>query len=209
MWRLSLMAVDKKLSNVGWRPFGMVIQVNFLRLIFLLDNGRLGKVMGAKVETTSNNENVISDDLNLSQIFNNYFESAIGKLEIKECHASSEVNANYRSKDGVDVAVEKYKDRPSIKMINKDVLFESRFSIKVIRKSDLENVASNLNSKKAGTFENIPTKVLYRHASVLPCVSKVVERINQKQFLSFKDEFLFPYLCAIGKKHPICYSITY
>ena len=187
----------------------MVIRANFLRLPFLLDNGRLGKVMGAKVETTSNNENVISDDFNLSQIFNNYFKSAIGKLEIKKCDASSDVNANYRSKDGVGVVVEKYKDHASIKMINKNALFESCFSIKVIRKSDMENEDSNLNPKKAGTFENTPTKVLYQPASVLPCVSKVVERINQKQFLSFMDEFLFPYLCAIGKKHPLCSFVTY
>ena len=48
----------------------------------------------------------------------NYFKSAIGKLGIKECEASSDVNANFRSKDAVDVAIEKYKDHPGIKMIN-------------------------------------------------------------------------------------------
>ena len=53
-----------------------------------------------------NNENVISDDIKLAQTLNNYFESALGKLEIKECEASSDMNPSSRSKDGVSVAIE-------------------------------------------------------------------------------------------------------
>ena len=142
------------------------------------------------------------------------------------------MNANPRSKVGVDVAIEKYKDHPSIKMINENVSFESRFRFKEIRESDIKKEVSNLDSKKAGTFGNIPTKVLkdssdicnsilqvygilrngishygkqnfpknlklvditpvykkkdptlvenYRPVSILPCVSKVFERIIQK-----------------------------
>ena len=84
----------------------------------------------------------------------------VGQFGIKECEGSSDVNANSRSKDGVDVAIEKYKDHPSIKMINENVSFESCFSFKEIRESDIQKEVSNLNSKKAGTFGNIPTKVL-------------------------------------------------
>ena len=61
----------------------------------------------------------------------------VGKLDIKECEASSDVNAYSKSKDGVDVAIENYKDHPSTKMINKNVSFESRFSFKEIRESDM------------------------------------------------------------------------
>ena len=43
------------------------------------------------------------------QTFNNYFESEVGKLGIKECETSSDVNANSRSKDSIDVAIKKYK----------------------------------------------------------------------------------------------------
>ena len=73
--------------------------------------------------TLINNENVIPDDFKLAQTLNNYFKSAVGKLGIKKREASSNVN-------GVDVATEKYKDHPSIKMINENVSFESRFSFK-------------------------------------------------------------------------------
>ena len=70
------------------------------------------------------------------------------------------MKANSRSKDGVDVAIEKYMDHPSIKIINENVLsFESRFSFKEIRESGIQKEVSNLNSNKAGAFGNIPTKV--------------------------------------------------
>ena len=93
------------------------------------------------------------------QIFNDSFKSAVGRLGVKECEASSDVNENCTSKEGVDVAIKKYKDHPSIKMINESISFESRFSFKEIRESDIQKEVSNLNSKKAGTFWNISTKV--------------------------------------------------
>ena len=60
------------------------------------------KCIQSSAITLINNENVISDDFKLTQTFNNYFGNAVGKLGIKECEASPVVNANCRSKDGVD-----------------------------------------------------------------------------------------------------------
>ena len=205
--------------------------------------------------TLINNENVISDDSKLAQTFNNYFKSVVGKSRIRECEASSDMNANSRSKDGADVAIEKYKDHPSIKLINENVSFESRFSFKEIRESDIQKEVSNLNSKKARTFGNIPTNVLkdssdifnsilqdiwnyeilvkqyspknlkladmtpvykkkdptlvenYRPVSVLPCVSKIFERVIQKQLSSFINEFLSPYLSGYRKGFNTQYAL--
>ena len=147
------------------------------------------------------------------------------------------MNANSRSKDGVDVVIENYKDHPGIKMINENVSFESHFSFKEMQESDIQKEASNLNSKNAGTLRNMPTKVLkdstdicnsilqdiwnneilgkqnlkladitpvtlvenYRPVNVFPCVSKVFDRIIQRQFLSFIDECLSPYLRGYRK----------
>ena len=117
-----------------------------------------------------------------------------------------------------------------------------------IRESDIQKEVSNLNSKKAGTFGNIPRNLLkdssdifnsilqdiwnyeilvkqyspknlkladmtpvykkkdptlvenYRPVSVLPCVSKVFERVIQKQLSSFINEFLSPYLSGYKKR---------
>ena len=81
----------------------------------------------------------------------------VGRLGIKENEVNSDMNANSRLK--LDIVVEKWKDHVSI-----------------------QKEVSNLNSKKAGTFGNIHTKVF--------------ERIIQGQFSSFTDESLSPYSCG-------------
>ena len=65
------------------------------------------------------------------------------------------MNANSRSKDDVDAAIEKQKDQPSIKMINENISLQLE-----MWETDIQKEISNLNSRKAGTFVNIPTKVL-------------------------------------------------
>ena len=53
-----------------------------------------------------------------------------------------------------------------------------------------------------------PTSVEnYRPVSVLPSVSKMFERIIQKQFSSFIDEFLSPYLCGYRKDFNTQYAL--
>ena len=86
------------------------------------------------------------------------------------------MNANTESKNGVNVSIEKYKDHPIIKMINENVSFESRFSFKEIRESDIQKEVSNTNSKKSGTFGNIPTKVLNYSSNI--CNSMLQEIWN-------------------------------
>ena len=61
------------------------------------------------------------------------------------------------------LVIEKYKDRPSIKIINENVSFESRFSFKEIRESDIEKEIANLNSKKVGTFGNILSEGFFQY----------------------------------------------
>ena len=65
------------------------------------------------------------------------------------------MNANSRSKDDVDAAFEKQKDQPSIKMINENISLQLE-----MWETDIQKEISNLNSRKAATFVNIPTKVL-------------------------------------------------
>ena len=116
--------------------------------------------------TLKNNESFISDDFRLSQTFNNYFKSAAEKIGIKECEVSSHVNPNSGSTDDVDVAIENSKDYTIIKIIIENVSLESRFSSKEIRESDIRKEVFNLNSKKAGTFGNNPTKVLKNSSNI-------------------------------------------
>ena len=71
---------------------------------------------------TENNQ-IISDDLELTETFNNYFESVIANLGIKEYENSVTDNTNSELSDGVHLAIEKHKDHLSIKLINENVSF--------------------------------------------------------------------------------------
>ena len=191
------------------------------------------------------NDNVISDDQESADTFNNFFEHAVDNLGIQEYQSDHNIDINSISDDPIDYAIAKYKNHPSIIMINENVSFESRFSFTAVNEDDIQREI--LNPKKPGTSGNIPTKMLkssseicsvalqsiwnsetlgklyfpnklkltditpvykmkdltlvenYRPVSVLPSVSKIFERIIQKQFSNYVDEFLSPYLCGYRK----------
>ena len=193
------------------------------------------------------NDNVISDDQESADTFNNFFEHAVDNLGIQEYQSDHNIDINSISDDPIDYAIAKYKNHPSIIMINENVSFESRFSFTAVNEDDIQREILNLNPKKPGTSGNIPTKMLkssseicsvalqsiwnsetlgklyfpnklkltditpvykmkdltlvenYRPVSVLPSVSKIFERIIQKQFSNYVDEFLSPYLCGYRK----------
>ena len=44
------MSLERKMSSVGGRPFGMVMWEDFLMELFFFDDGCLGKVTGSKMK---------------------------------------------------------------------------------------------------------------------------------------------------------------
>ena len=76
-------------------------------------------------------------------------EKTVIELGIKE---SFDTNLDSRFLDNVDIAINKYKNHPSIKMINENVSFESKFNFKDHYQLKI--------SKKAGMLVNIPAKEL-------------------------------------------------
>ena len=201
------------------------------------------------------NDNVISDDQELADTFNNFFEHTVDNLGIQEYRNDHNIDMNSILDDPIDYAIAKYKNHPSIIMINENVSFESRFSFTAVNEDDIQREILNLNPKKPGTFGNVPTKMLkssseicnvalqniwyseilgklcfpnkfkladitpvykkrdptlvenYRPVSVLPSVSKSFERIIQKQFANYVDEFLSPYLCGYRKGFNTQYTL--
>ena len=81
------------------------------------------------------NDNVISDDQDLVDTFNN----------INNIH---NININSISDDPIDYAIIKYKSHPSIIMINEYVSFESRFIFTAANEDDIQREILNLNPKK-------------------------------------------------------------
>ena len=122
-------------------------------------------IQSSKISLASNNK-VISEDLELAKTFNIYFGNAVNNLGIKECEFDLNVDINCNYMNGVDIAIHKFNDHPSIKIINEKVRFESRFSFKEVSNLDIEREISHLNTKKVGTFGNILTKVLKESSNV-------------------------------------------
>ena len=148
--------------------------------------------------------------------------------------------------DPIDIAIKKFENHPSIITI-KENISSVDFNFLETNLEEISKEIKNLNPKKKGTFNDIPSNLLqetskicapflvniwndeiinkkifpgnlkladvtpvfkkenatltknYRPVSVLPTVSKVFERLMQKQITSFIDKFLSPFLCGYRK----------
>ena len=67
---------------------------------------------------------------------------------------------NYSHSDPVNNALRKYENHPSVKMFRETTTVASTFHFSGVDKVDVEKSIGNLNSSKARTFKNIPTKCL-------------------------------------------------
>ena len=124
--------------------------------------------------------NVISDDQELADTFNNFFEHAADNLGIQEYQSDHNIDINSISDDPIDCAIAKYKNHPSIIMINENISFESRFSFTAVNEDDIQRNILNLNPKKPGTFGNISTKTLKSSSEIC---NVVLENIWHSEIL--------------------------
>ena len=114
---------------------------------------------GVKKITLIENDEIISDDKEIAETFNDYFVKAVSTLELKENNAI--LNDSIHLLDPVKKALHKFKDHPSILEIRKNVNNEvNKFSFSAVTVEDMMNEIEVLDEKKSGTFMNIPTKRL-------------------------------------------------
>ena len=160
---------------------------------------------------------VLQDDDLIAKELNKFFKNAACTLNIEEnsfiIHTSS---------DGItvpiDKALDKYKFHPSIFLIRKHLKNHYVFTFKAVEIGNIEKETTTLilrrlqlvtaflqNLKLADITpvykksDPLDDKANYRPVSVLPVVSKVSERIIQKQINDFIVSFLSPYLCGYRK----------
>ena len=103
-------------------------------------------------------KNILSDDTLVSEELNNFFQNAIKTLNINE--NSYIVDSSSSITDPVDKAINTYKNHPSILLIKQKLENVDHFSFKEVSISEIEKELRELNSNKATTFGNIPTKIL-------------------------------------------------
>ena len=78
--------------------------------------------------------------------------------------------------------------------------FESRFSFKDIFETDILKEISNLNSKKARTFGNIPTKVLKESSEICNIVLKDIWNYEIPETRYFFDNIKLANITPVYKK---------
>ena len=92
--------------------------------ITLADKKGQDKTEKNKIGDSSNE--IISDNLDVANIFNEYFRNAITYLGITEYSDNSGTNTATLG-DPVNTELEKFKDHPSVKIITENVSIESSF----------------------------------------------------------------------------------
>ena len=193
--------------------------------------------------TLIDEEKIITEDQEVSNIFNEYFENSIKNLK-----ADNDQNENDKNLDmPTNLVIDKHEYHPSISSIKNQIGLVTEFNFRTITLEEIDKELKILNDKKASTSNSIPAKILkktsdicnkdllyiwnhdiiknkrfpsnlklaeispifkkddptlaknYRPISVLPCLSKVFERIIQSQLLTYIEEHLSPFLCGYRK----------
>ena len=117
-----------------------------------------------KITLVDNGEVVADDKLN-AQSFNEFFIDAVSSLAIEENRAL--LDDVDEIMDPVKRAVKKFGHHPSILDIKRNVSISTKFSFVELGAAEILAEINNLNTKKAGTFMNIPVQILKDAADIV------------------------------------------
>ena len=106
--------------------------------------------MSDKVTTFSKislveNDEIISDESKVANLFSNFFENAIHSLGIKTNEYS---NDNYGLKNPVEIAIKKYEQYPSINLIKENITNNESFHFLPTEQESILKEIINLDNKK-------------------------------------------------------------
>ena len=103
-------------------------------------------------------DEIISENEQISESFNNLFADAIINLNIPQYE---DPTSNTIGIDGpVLRTIEKYKNHPSIKLIKTYSENNVRFRFQEIQATEIKKVLKNLDCSKASQDSDIPTKII-------------------------------------------------
>ena len=111
----------------------------------------------SKINLVVNEEN-LSDDKELAETFNNYFNNAVKSLHL-QCNPEH-LNDVSDENDPIEIAIKKFKNHPNIVDINKNIPKTTTFNFDEIGSDSIKKMINNLDSKKSGTFGGIPVNCL-------------------------------------------------
>ncbi len=103
------------------------------------------------------NDNIISDEPKVAEIFNEFFAKTVENLNIKGYNIDHTPVENL---DFVNNAIDKFENHPSILMIKENVQVNVKFSFSTVKEYDFATEIIKLDTRKPTSFNNIPAKIL-------------------------------------------------
>ena len=148
--------------------------------------------------------NLITNDFEIAETFNNYFQNVVPNLDLKVpskllCQAPE-------NGDEVLAAIYKYQNHPSIKTILEKCNFS--FSFKTVSLTDTEKEMKSLNTNKASRSSDIPTQTLKQNVDffspfILGYVNKSISSSIFPSILKLAD------ITPVYKKNSRCKKSNY
>ena len=116
---------------------------------------------------------IITDSAVCAEILNNHFSDAATNLEVdRELHTLVS-NAS----DPVTIAIERYKNHPSIIKLNEEGFSNYNFDFKYTLETDIIAVIENLDSSKSYQKDNIPPNILKDNKDI--CSTFLINDVNK------------------------------
>ena len=147
--------------------------------------------------TLVENNNIIADNGELAEVFNDFFKNAVRNLNIEENVDATESMEGID--DPIDAALKKFQSHPSILKIMEVVgakLTSTKFDFKITNVEDIKKELSELNVNKSTTYKNIPAKILKTNSEI--CAPYIESILN----LSFEDN-IFPDNLKLADVSPV------
>ena len=151
---------------------------------------------GTKENITLVNEGkIITEDIQVAQTFNDFFDNAVNSMNIEEDKYLE--TDTIRLSDPVEIAIKKIENHPSIIKIKENIKNNKTFSFSEVNTNDIASEIKKLKTNKAGTFMNIPVKELKQAANI---ISEPLMNIWNKEIVKNKT---FPTKLKLAEISPI------
>ena len=108
--------------------------------------------------------NIISENREIAEIFNDFFSTAATNLEIdkSEIYITEVIDIN----DPIFKAIKKYEMHPSIKKITESISITEKFNFSSVSCDDMKCIVNDLDISKATVYSSIPTKVFKQNFDI-------------------------------------------
>ena len=133
-------------------------KVHIKSKITLIENKLIAQENGEDLET----ENVITDDVEVSEVFNDFFVNIVPNLGITKLNFDNDF---IETGDQISNSINKFRNHPSIVMIKSRNSDSDVFSFSAISYNDVLKKIENLDVAKASQQTDIPTKILKQNSN--------------------------------------------